>query len=205
MRVCLPGPSCCIPGQVWEDTFSKSNCTYPKRKAGSCKKGAGEAWSRRLRHSPFLPAVCGSKVRRGSTPWKPHISVQLYSGLEAVGTTLPEQNTWADLSRLGRRRNKTCFQILHSVCLFAFPVHEFRTSAWERQWLFACSAYRRGVELVPQFWPPLFPIKSNFTLQNLCFTEATRIKKELLQWVCFFKHWEPEIKMLNCFILFRRL
>lgn len=40
MRACLPCPDCYILGQVQENNFSKSNGTYPSRKAGSCKKGA---------------------------------------------------------------------------------------------------------------------------------------------------------------------
>ena len=81
MRACLP-----CPDQVKENNFSKSNCTYPNRKARSCKKGAEEVLSRRLWQSPCLTAVCGSNGRRGSTSWEPHISVQLHSGLEATGS-----------------------------------------------------------------------------------------------------------------------
>lgn len=95
MRACLPCHDCCTPGQVKEN-FSKSNCTHPNRKAGSCKKGAEEILSRRLWQSPCLTAVRGSDGSRGSTSWEPHISVQLHSGwkpLEAACMTLTKQIT----------------------------------------------------------------------------------------------------------------
>lgn len=96
MRNFLPCPSSCIPGQAGEGNFPKNNCTYPNRKAGSCKKGAGEAWNRRLWHRPFLTAVSGSNTRRWTTSWKPHISVQLYSGREAAGSCWynPPRTDW---------------------------------------------------------------------------------------------------------------
>lgn len=112
MRVFLPCPSCCIPGQVGEDKLSHNNCTYPNRKAGSCEKGAREAQSRRLWHSPFLTAVSGSNMRRGTTSWKPHISAQLYLGLEAAGSCWYDPPRTKHLNRLNgsRGRNKTCFK-----------------------------------------------------------------------------------------------
>lgn len=180
MRVCLPCSSCCTPGQVGEDNFSTSNCIYPNRKAG-------EAQSRRQWHSPFPTAVLGSNKRRGTMSCKPHISVQLYSGLEAAGSCWYDPSRTKHLNRPnGWRKGGT----RHASKSFtwsasAFPVHEPRTSVWERQGPFACSHYTRGVQLVPQFWPTVLPTNSNFTLQNLFFIEAIRTKKELLQWVFF--------------------
>jgi len=86
MRACLPCLDSPIPGQVKENNFSKSNCTYPNRKAGSCKKRAEEVLSERLWQKPRLTAGCGSNGRRGSVSWEPHISVKLHSGLEATGS-----------------------------------------------------------------------------------------------------------------------
>lgn len=44
---------------------------------------------------------------------------------------------------------------------------------------FACSLYRKGVELEPQFWPMMLPINRNFILLNFCLIETTRTRKEL--------------------------
>lgn len=49
----------------------------------------------------------------------PHFcTTQAWKQLEAAGTTLPEQ-TGTDLMA-GEKGNKTCFQVLHLVCL-CFP------------------------------------------------------------------------------------
>lgn len=93
MRACLPCPDCCIPGHVKENNFSKGNCTYPNRKAGSHKKGAEGVLRRRLWQSPCLTAACGSMS------WEPHISVQLHSSLAATGSCWHDPHQTNQLKR----------------------------------------------------------------------------------------------------------
>lgn len=185
MRACLPCHDCCTPGQVKEN-FSKSNCTHPNRKTGSCKKGAKEILSRQLWQSPCLTAVCGSDRSRGSTSWEPHISVQLHSGLEATGSCwhdphqtnhLKRSNGWGQGGGMRLTFKSFIWSVSHQRLLLS-PFTSLPCQ-YERAKDFACSLYRKGVELVPQFWPMMFLINRNFILLNFCLIETTRTRKEL--------------------------
>lgn len=130
----------------------------------------------------------GVTRREGPHPGSPTFLyfTQAWKQLEAVRMTLPEQNTWTDLMA-GEKEEQDMLPSpspglsLLSQFMSSEPQHERDKGS-----LFACSPYRWGVELVAQFWPTVLPTNSNFILQKLCFTEATRTKKELLQWVFLF-------------------
>lgn len=166
MRACLPCPDCCISGQVKENNFSKSNCMYPHRKAGSCKKGAEEVLSRRLWQSPCLTAICGSEWRRESTSWDSHISVQLHSGLEATGSRWHDPHQTNHLKRAdgwgeegGMRltfnsfiRSVSCQRSLLSLFTSSPPQHErdkdsLHAHFIEKVWNWYLSSGQQGFSL----------------------------------------------------------